>query len=65
MLNLQRLMMTTCMKRVGKNMKNVEQDLEVKDWTAKEHLEGKPSSEKFNKTKIKARDASRDLQRDL
>jgi hypothetical protein len=65
MLNLQRLMMTTCMKRIGKNMKNVEQDLEAKDWTAKEHLEGKPSSEKFSKIKIKARDASRDLQRDL
>jgi hypothetical protein len=53
------------MKRIGKNMKNVEQDLEAKDWTAKEHLEGKPSSEKFNKTKIKARDASTDLPRDL
>ena len=58
-------MMTTCMKRIGKNMKNAGQDLEAKDWTAKEHLEGKPSSEKFNKAKIKARDASRDFQRDL
>jgi hypothetical protein len=58
-------MMTTCMTRIGKNIKNVEQDLEVKDWTVKEHLEEKPSSEKFNKAKIKARDASRDLQRDF
>jgi hypothetical protein len=49
------------MTRIGKNMKNVEQDLEAKDWTAKKHLEGKPSSEKFNKAKIKARDTSRDL----
>ena len=65
MLNLQRLMMTTCMKRIGKNMKNVEQDLEAKDWTAKEHLERKPSSEKFNKAKIKAEYASRDLRRDF
>jgi hypothetical protein len=54
-------MMTTCMTRIGKNMKNVEQDLEAKDWTAMEHLEGKPSSEKFNKAKIKAWDTSRDL----
>jgi hypothetical protein len=54
-------MMMTCMTRIGKNMKNVEQDLEAKDWTAKEHLERKPSSAKFNKTKVKARDASRAL----
>ena len=36
--------MMSCMTHIGKNMKNVEQDLEAKDWTAKEHLEVKPSS---------------------
>ena len=48
------------MTRIEKNVKNVEQDLQAKNLIAKEHLEGKPSSEKFNKAKIKARDASRD-----
>ena len=57
--------MMSCMTRIGKNMKNLEQDLEAKDWTTKEHLEGKPSSEKFNKAKTKTRDASRDLYSDL
>jgi hypothetical protein len=54
-------MMADCMTRIGKSVKNVEQDLEAKDLTTKEHLEGRPSSEKFNKAKIKSRDASRDL----
>jgi hypothetical protein len=58
-------MIGNCMTPIEKNVKNVEQDLEAKGLTAKEHLEGKPSSEKFNNEKIKARDASRDLQRDL
>jgi hypothetical protein len=58
-------MMGDCMRHVGKNAKNIEQDLEAKDLTAKEHIEGKPSSEKFNKAKIKARDTSKDLQRDF
>jgi hypothetical protein len=49
------------MRRIGKSIKNVEQDLEAKDLTAKEHIEGKPSSEEFNKAKIKGEDASRDL----
>jgi hypothetical protein len=53
------------MRHMEKNVKNVVQDLEAKDLTMKEHLEGKPSSEKFNKAKIKTRDASRDLQRDF
>ena len=57
--------MMSYMAYIGKNMKNVGQDLEAKDWTAKEHLEGKPSSEKFNKANIKARDASRDLYSDF
>jgi hypothetical protein len=50
---------------MDKNMKNVQQDLEAKEQTEKDHLKGKSSSEKLNKTKVKAQDASRDLQRDL
>ncbi|MDQ3840904.1 MAG: hypothetical protein M3297_16750 [Thermoproteota archaeon] len=50
------------MKSKGRNMKNIKQNLEAKDLTVKEHHEGKPSSEKFNKAKIKLQDASRDLQ---
>ena len=57
--------MRNCMRRIGKSIKSVEQDLEVKDLTAKEHIEGKPSSEKFNKAKIKAEYASSDLRRDF
>jgi hypothetical protein len=57
--------MRNCMRRIGKSIKSVEQDLEAKDLTAKEHIEGKPSSEKFNKAKIKAEYASRDLRRDF
>jgi hypothetical protein len=57
--------MRDCMRRVGKSIKNIEQDLEAKDLTAKEHIEGKPSSEKFNNAKIKTEYASRDLRRDF
>lgn len=57
--------MRKCIRSIGKSIKNVEQDLEAKDLTAKEHIEGKPSSEKFNKAKINAEDASRDLRRDF
>ena len=53
------------MRRIGKSIKSVEQDLEAKDLTAKEHIEAKPSFEKFNKAKIKAEYASRDLRRDF
>lgn len=39
------------MKRIGKNIKNIEQDIEAEDlrFDCEEHLEGKPGSEKFNK----------------
>jgi hypothetical protein len=57
--------MRNCMRRIVKSIKSVEQDLEAKDLTAKEHIEGKPSSEKFNKAKIKAEYASSDLRRDF
>lgn len=38
-------------------MKNVEQDVEAKTETAKDHAEGKPSSETLNKAKTKIKDA--------
>ena len=57
--------MRKCIRSIGKSIKNVEQDLEIKDLTAKEHIEAKPSSEKFNKAKIKAEYASSDLRRDF
>jgi hypothetical protein len=38
-------------------IKNESQDTEAKMKTSKDHLEGKPSSEKLNKAKVKTRDA--------
>jgi hypothetical protein len=38
-------------------IKNESQDAEAKMKTSKDHLEGKPRSEKLNKAKVKARDA--------
>jgi hypothetical protein len=40
-----------------KKIKNATQDVEAKLKTSKDHAEGKPSSEKLNKAKIKVRDA--------
>lgn len=40
-----------------KDAKKLEQDVEAKAKTAKDHAEGKPSSETLNKAKIKVRDA--------
>ena len=48
-----------------KDMKNMEQDARAKAKTAEDHMEGKPSSETWNKAKVKAGDAARDLQKDL
>ena len=42
---------------VAKKMKNASQDAEAKAQTAKDHAEGKPSSETLNKTKVKIKDA--------
>ncbi|VFJ13958.1 hypothetical protein [Candidatus Nitrosocosmicus franklandus] len=42
---------------VAKKMKNASQDAEAKAQTAKDHAEGKPSSETLNKAKVKIRDA--------
>lgn len=53
------------MTDIKKDMKNAAQDLEAKAQTAKDHAEGKPSSETLNKAKIKVDDAVQDLKRDL
>ena len=41
----------------AKKLKNAAQDAEAKIQTSKDHSEGKPSSEKLNKAKVKVRDA--------
>lgn len=53
------------MTDIVKDTKNVAQNLEAKAETAKDHAEGKPSSETLNRAKIKADDAAKDLKRDL
>jgi hypothetical protein len=40
-----------------KKMKDAEQDIDAKAQTAKDHAEGKPSSETLNKAKNKIEDA--------
>jgi hypothetical protein len=40
-----------------KKIKNAVQDTEAKIQTSKDHAEGKPSSEKLNKAKVKVKDA--------
>jgi hypothetical protein len=45
------------MTDIAKKLKNVEQDVEAKFQTEKDHAEGKPSSETLNKAKVKVRDA--------
>ncbi|HET6588607.1 MAG: hypothetical protein AB7V56_03375 [Candidatus Nitrosocosmicus sp.] len=41
----------------AKKLKNSQQDAEAKAQTAKDHAEGKPSSETLNKAKEKVKDA--------
>ena len=53
------------MTDLRKDFKNAAQDAEAKVKTAEDHAEGKPSSETWNKAKVKARDAANDLKRDL
>ena len=53
------------MTDIKKEIKNAGQDLEAKAQTAKDHLEGKPSSETLNKAKVKADDVVQDVKRDL
>jgi hypothetical protein len=53
------------MTNIQKDVKNAGQNLEAKAKTAKDHAEGKPSSETLNKTKIKGEDVAQDVKRDL
>lgn len=53
------------MTDIQKDFKNAGQNLEAKAETAKDHAEGKPSSETLNRAKVKADDAAQDLKRDL
>jgi hypothetical protein len=53
------------MTDIQKDIKNAGQNLEAKAETAKDHAEGKPSSDTLNRAKVKADDAAQDLKRDL
>jgi hypothetical protein len=48
-----------------KEIKNAGQNLEAKAQTAKDHIEGKPSSETLNRAKVKADDVVEDVKRDV
>jgi len=53
------------MTDIKKEIKNAGQNLEAKAETAKDHAEGKPSSETLNRAKVKAEDAVEDVRRDV
>ena len=53
------------MTNIEKDVKNAGQNLEAKSKTAKDHAEGKPSSETLNKAKVKGEDLAQDVKRDL
>ena len=56
---------TSTMTDIQKELKNARQNLEAKGETAKDHAEGKPSSETLNKAKVKGDDVAQDVKRDL
>jgi hypothetical protein len=53
------------MTDIQKDVKNAGQNLEAKAKTAKDHAQGKPSSETLNKAKIKGDDVVQDVKRDV
>lgn len=53
------------MTDIKKDLKNAGQDIEAKAETAKDHAEGKHSSETLNKAKVKTENAAQDVKRDL
>jgi hypothetical protein len=53
------------MVSLRKDLKRIGQDIEAKAKTAEDHAQGKPASATWNKAKIKARNLSKDLKRDL
>jgi hypothetical protein len=56
---------TSTMTDIQKDVKNAGQNLEAKAETAKDHAQGKPSSETLNKAKIKGEDVAQDVKRDV
>jgi len=50
---------------IKKEIKNAGQNLEAKAETARDHAEGKPSSETLNRAKVKAEDVIEDVKRDV
>jgi hypothetical protein len=56
---------TSTMTNIQKDVKNAGQNLEAKAETAKDHAQGKPSSETLNKAKVKGEDVVQDVKRDL
>lgn len=56
---------TSTMTDIQKDVKNAGQNLEAKADTAKDHAEGKPSSETLKKAKVKGDDVAQDVKRDL
>jgi hypothetical protein len=46
---------------IKRDLKNLSQDMEAKAKTAQDEAEGKPTSETWNKAKIKARDVKDSL----
>ena len=53
------------MTDIQREVKHAGQNLEAKAQTAKDHLEGKPSSETLNREKVKADDVVEDVKRDV
>jgi hypothetical protein len=53
------------MTDIQKDVKNSGQNPEAMAETAKDHTQGKPSSETLNKAKIKGEDVAQDVKRDL
>jgi hypothetical protein len=56
---------SSTMTDIQKDVKNAGQNLEAKAETAKDHAQGKPSSETLNKAKIKGEDVAQDVKRDV
>ncbi len=51
------------MTDIQKDIKNAGQNLEAKAQTAKDHAEGKPSSETLNRAKVKTDDGAQDSEK--
>lgn len=56
---------STMTQDIQKDGKNGEQNFKAKAERAKDHAEGKPSSETLNRAQVRANDAAEDVKRDL